>query len=127
MTERERRRGERHIACVPVQARLDDAREFTGMICELSVVGAQILTQRRREVGEELELSIFLIDGEHPTKEVEARVVRCEQRHDGGIWSYLTVVEFKQQLVGLEAEIKAVADAQELMLGPRSDRHRVAR
>lgn len=124
--DHERRRGERHVACVPVQATLDDSRQFTGMICELSVVGAQILTQRRREPGEELDLAIYL-KGEAPTREVEARVVRCEQRHDGGIWSYLTIVEFKERLTGLEAEIKAVADAQEQMLGPRSDKHRVAR
>lgn len=119
--DRERRRGERHVACVPVQATLDDTRQFTGMICELSVVGAQILTQRRREPGEGLELSIYL-KGDAPTREIEARVVRCEARHDGGIWSYLTVVEFGEPLSGLEAEIKAVADAQEQLLGPRHDK-----
>ncbi len=121
MTNRERRKGERHVACVPVQAKLDDAREFTGMICELSVVGAQILTQRRREPGETLDLSIYL-KGDAPTREIEARVVRCERRHDGGIWSYLTVVEFAAPLGGLEPEIRAVADAQAQLLGPRHDR-----
>lgn len=96
------------------------------MIRELSVVGAQILTQTHREVGTDLELSLYL-DDNRPPREVDSRVVRSERRTDGGVWSYLTVVEFKAPLADLEAEIKAVAEAQERLFGPSSSRIKAAK
>jgi len=125
MTDSERRRGTRHLACFPVQERVHDNKPYTGMIRELSVVGAQILTQTHREVGTDLELSLYL-DEQRPPREVETRVVRSERRTDGGVWSYLTVVEFKQPLVDLESEIKSVAEAQERVFGPSSGKIRTA-
>src|SRR3990167_6714548 len=123
MTDSERRRGTRHLACFPVHERVHDHKQYTAMIRELSVSGAQILTQTHREVGTELQLAMY-IDDEHPPREVDARVVRSERRTDGGVWSYLTVVEFKEPLVDLEPEIKAVAEAQERVFGPSSSRIR---
>lgn len=117
----ERRRGTRHLACFPVQERVHDNKPLTGMIRELSVVGAQILTQAHREVGTDLTLSLYL-DEERPPRDVEARVVRSERRTDRGVWSWLTVVEFKEPLSDLETEIKAVAEAQERVFGPSSSR-----
>ena len=125
MSESDRRRGTRHLACFPVQERVHDDKPFTGMIRELSVVGAQILTQTRRDVGTELQLSLFLAE-DRPAREVEARVVRSERRTDGGVWAYLTVVEFAGPLTELEAEIRAVAEAQERVFGPVSSRQRPA-
>lgn len=126
MTDSERRRGTRHLACFPVQERVHDHKPYTAMIRELSVVGAQILTQTHREVGTELDLSLYL-DEENPPRNIEARVVRSERRTDGGVWSYLTVVEFKGALTELEPLIKAVAEAQERVFGPSSSRIKAAK
>lgn len=91
------------------------------MIRELSVVGAQILTQTKREPGAELSLSLYIEEGKDP-RDVTAKVVRCERRTDGGLWPYLTVVEFRAPLSDLEAEIKEMAAAQEKVFGPPSSR-----
>lgn len=91
------------------------------MIRELSVVGAQILTQTKREPGAELSLSLYIEEGKDP-RDVTAKVVRCERRTDGGVWPYLTVVEFRAPLSDLEAEIKEMAAAQEKVFGPPSSR-----
>jgi hypothetical protein len=99
-----------------VQYREGSAKPRTAMIRELSVVGAQILTQTRREIGKELNLTLYVEEGKDP-RDVRARVVRSERREDGGVWPYLTVVEFFEPLVDLESEIKAVADAQEKIFG----------
>ncbi len=95
------------------------------MIRELSVVGAQILTQTRREIGSELSLSLYIEEGADP-RDVSAKVLRCERRTDGGVWPYLTVVEFAAPLSDLEAEIKEVAAAQEKIFGPPSTRREKA-
>ena len=95
---------------------MGDAKPRTAMIRELSVVGAQILTQTKREVGAEVELSLYLEDGAEP-RDVSAKVVRCERRTDGGVWPYLTVVEFHAPLTELEAEIKELAAHQEKVFG----------
>lgn len=91
------------------------------MIRELSVVGAQILTQTKREAGTELSLSLYVEEGRDP-REVQAKVIRCERRPDGGVWPYLTVVEFSEQLSDLEPDIKAIADTQVKVFGPPSSR-----
>lgn len=91
------------------------------MIRELSVVGAQILTQTKREAGTELSLSLYVEEGREP-REVQAKVIRCERRPDGGVWPYLTVVEFFEQLSDLEGDIKAIAEAQVKVFGPPSSR-----
>lgn len=91
------------------------------MIRELSVVGAQILTQTKREPGDELHLSLYLDEAREP-RDVTAKVVRCERRTDGGVWPYLTVVEFVEKLTDLETEIKAIAEQQEKVFGPPSSK-----
>jgi len=122
---RDRRRGTRHLACFPIQERTGDAKPRTAMIRELSVVGAQILTQTKREPGAELSLSLYIEDGEQP-RDVRGKVIRCERRTDGGVWPYLTVVEFHAPLTDLEAEIKVLAEQQEKIFGPSSSRKQKA-
>jgi hypothetical protein len=118
----ERRRGERHLACFPIQERTGgDAKPRTAMIRELSVVGAQILTQTRREPGSELSLSLYLEEDAEP-RDVNAKVIRCEARTEPGVWPYLTVVEFDAPLSDLATEIKEIAAAQEKIFGPASSR-----
>jgi hypothetical protein len=118
---RDRRRGARHLACFPVQERVADAKPRTAMIRELSVVGAQILTQTKREPGTELSLSLYVEEGRDP-RDVRAKVIRCERRENGGVWPYLVVVEFHEKLSDLESEIKAMAEAQEKIFRPPSSR-----
>jgi hypothetical protein len=93
------------------------------MIRELSVVGAQILTQTKREPGTELSLSLYLEDGGEP-REARAKVVRCERRPDGGVWPYLTVVEFYERLTDLEDSVKMMAEQQEKVFGPPSSKQK---
>jgi hypothetical protein len=117
---RERRRGKRHLACFPIREHApDEQRPRSGMIRELSVTGAQILTRTKREIGTELSLSLYLDEGAAP-RETGARVVRIEPARDAGIWSWVTVVEFHQPLHDLEPLIQARADAQEHLFRPRS-------
>lgn len=97
------------------------------MIRELSVTGAQILTQTKREAGQEVSLSLYVKDdAEAPPRDVVARVIRCERRTDGGVWPWLAVVEFSEPLKDLEAEIKKIAENQEKVFGPASSRSKIA-
>lgn len=113
----ERRQGTRHVACFPVEERAkEETRTHTAVIRELSVSGAQILAQRKREVGDELDLSLYLRDGETP-REVVARVVRMERREDAGLWPWLTVVTFAEPLTEIESDIVALAEKQKGIFG----------
>lgn len=95
-----------------------EAKPRTAMIRELSVSGAQILTQSRRDVGTRLSLSLFLAEGE-PAREVEARVVRSEKREAGSVWPWLHAVEFAEPLQDLEPQIRAMAEKQSAVFGSK--------
>lgn len=98
----------------------EGSKPRTAMIRELSVTGAQILTQSKRDPGTELSLELFF-EEDAPPRQVRARVVRAERRTDGGIWRWLTVVQFVEPLSDLEAEIKEIAENQEKVFGPRGE------
>ncbi len=116
----DRRRGRRHLASLPVHERFEGSKPRTAMVRELSVTGAQILTQSRREVGSELSLELFF-EEDAPPRQVQARVVRAEPLAEPGIWRHLTVVEFAEPLSDLEAEIREIAENQEKIFGPRGN------
>ncbi|MGZ3423293.1 MAG: PilZ domain-containing protein [Polyangiales bacterium] len=115
----ERRQSPRHVACFPVEEKAkEETRAHTAVIRELSVTGAQILAQKKREVGDEIDLSLYVKDGE-PPREVLARVVRMERRDDAGLWPWLTVVTFEKPLTDLESEIVALEEKQKGMFGKK--------
>jgi hypothetical protein len=115
----ERRQSPRHVACFPVEERAhEETRTHTAVIRELSVTGAQILAQKKREVGDEIDLSLYLKDGQTP-REVVARVVRMERRDDAGLWPWLTVVTFAEPLTEIEKEIVELAEKQKGMFGKK--------
>jgi hypothetical protein len=117
--EQDRRRGTRHVACFPVEekARAEE-HPHTAVIRELSVTGAQILAQKKREVGDELDLSLYVRDPDHP-RDVTAKVVRIERRDDGGLWPWLIAVSFESPLTDLESEIVALAEKQKDIFGSK--------
>jgi hypothetical protein len=114
----ERRRAVRHLASLPVHEHLDDGKTRTAMVRQLSVTGAQVLTQGKREVGTHLTLSLFFYE-DSPSRDVKAHVVRAERRDEDPLWRWLTVVEFETHLTDLEPEIREMAEHQEKVFGPR--------
>ena len=110
----ERRRNERHVACVPVhiydQSRHDQPGlpSHTALIRELSVSGAQILTRTMYEVGARIELDLFIRDTENADP-AAGRVVRCERRKERGLWPIVVAIEFDEPLTAFESEIRELA------------------
>lgn len=106
---RDRRRNERHVACVPVHIHdQSGAPPHTALIRELSISGAQILTRTKVEAGAEIQLDLYIYDTER-AEPAKGRVVRVERSKQRGLWPFIVVVEFDVPLTAFEAEIQALA------------------
>jgi len=106
----ERRRNARHVAAVPVHIHdATGAPPHTALIRELSVSGAQILTQTKYTVGSRIELDLYIRDTEHASPAV-GRVIRVQRRPQGGLWPIVVAIEFDQPLTAFEQEIKELAE-----------------
>ena len=89
------------------------------VIRELSVTGAQVLSQARHEAGEHLTLALHF-EPEQPAREVKARVVRTERWTEPGVWSFLVIVEFESPLTDLVDEIRVAAENCDRIFGSRT-------
>src|SRR5262249_38847566 len=117
--EQDRRGSQRHLACFPVEEKAkEEASVHTAVIRELSTTGAQILAQKRRDVGDEMHLALYVKDGDK-AREVVAKVVRVERRDDGGLWPWLTVVSFAEPLDDLRTEIVQLEEKQKEIFGKK--------
>jgi hypothetical protein len=118
---RDRRLDERHFACFPAYLKRPGGSERMGLIHDLSVSGALILTRSRLKVGDPIHLSLYLWEDTERVKEAEARVVRVEERSGerAEIWHRSVAVQFDAPLAECEAEIKALADHQAALGIPR--------
>jgi len=108
----ERRRNERTLACFPIHLHQGrDDREHIALIRELSVSGAQVLTRVQPPVGSPLSLTLY-VDNPMDGVDVEAKVIRVEERPDDSLWTQLVAVEFAAPLKGFDAKIKEISDRQ---------------
>jgi|HubBroStandDraft_4_1064222.scaffolds.fasta_scaffold537361_1 hypothetical protein len=118
---RERRVDERHFACFPANLKRPGGSDRMGLIRDLSVSGALILTRSRLQVGDPIHLSLYLWEDPERVKETRGRVVRVEPRtgERAEIWHRSVAVQFDEPLADCEAEIKALADHQAKLGVPR--------
>jgi hypothetical protein len=88
------------------------------VIRELSVNGAQLLTQMVPVVGDDIDLQLFIhIDQPDVAEHVIGRVVRVERRPPVDIWASLVAVQFATALAGLDREIAELAAHQASIFG----------
>jgi len=119
--EKEDRRVQpRHLACFPVHAKVDESGNRIAVIKDISVTGALLLTRSQFEVGDRMELSMYLTgdpDGELTV--ATGKVVRAERRPEevSDLWGFSAAVRFDEPLVHLEDQIKAVAAHQRKVHG----------
>ena len=118
---RERRVDPRHFACFPANIKRPGGSDRMGLIHDLSVSGALILTRSRLQVGDPIHLSLFLWEDTARVKEAKGRVVRVEPRtgERAEIWHRSVAVQFDEPLADCHAEIKALADHQARLGIPR--------
>jgi hypothetical protein len=113
-SDSERRRSARHIACAPAHIHdREGGKPHLSLIRDLSITGALIYTRTRLEVGDTVELTLYLegADGDkgRPTR---GEVVRFERRSNGVLWPYLLGVRFDPSLDDIEPQVKALAEHQ---------------
>lgn len=114
-SEAERRTAKRYLALVVARLRRGvRSAERTALTRDISVSGALVLTRAALELGDQVELDLLL--GEHHgLLQVPGRVVRVEkltpsERH---LWAAKAAVAFERSIEDSEAEIAAIADAQQ--------------
>lgn len=114
----ERRLDERYFACFPAYIDRPGAADRMGLIHDLSVSGALILTRSRIKVGDPIHLRLYLWEDASRVKEVTGNVVRVEERTGlrAEIWHRSVAVRFDAPLDDCEAEIKAL-EAHQAKLG----------
>jgi hypothetical protein len=119
--ENERRSSRRHLACIPAHVAKKDGDPQLSVIRELSVDGAQLLTNVHPEIGAEMDLRLYIhLDQPEHSEHVFAHVVRVEKRPLGDFWPYLVAVKFEKALVGLDREIAELAAHQASLFGTPS-------
>jgi hypothetical protein len=117
----DRRADERHFACFPAHVKRPGGSTRMALIHDLSVSGALLLTRQQLEIGDSIELLLYLAEDMDQPRRTGARVVRVEPREGkrAEVWRYSTAVRFDEPLADCEAEIKEIADRQEALGVPR--------
>jgi hypothetical protein len=118
---RERRIDERYFACFPAYIQRPGGSDRMGMIRDLSVSGALILTRSRLQVGDPIRLRLYLWEDPDRLKEAAGKVVRVEPRtgERAEVWHRSVAVQFDEPLADCEAEIKALEEHQARLGVPR--------
>lgn len=117
----ERRVDERHFACFPAHIQRPGGSTRMALIRDLSVSGALLLTRERLQIGDPVELSLYLSEDMEAVRKASARVVRVEKRAGARaeVWHHSAAVQFEEPLRDCEAEIKDLADRQAALGLPR--------
>ena len=92
----ERRKYERYPLVVGSDIDSDEPKVRFGLTQDFSRNGARLLTLTPYEVGMHLALKIFISE-QHVT-ECDAKVIRCSEVEDRGIWRHEIAVEVKDLL-----------------------------
>jgi len=116
--EQERRSSRRHYACIPAHVASKAGDPLLSVIRELSIDGAQLLTQMLPAVGDDIDLQLYIhTDRPEEAEHVVGRVVRVEKRPPVDLWACLVAVKFEKPLDGLDREITELAAHQASLLG----------
>jgi PilZ domain len=118
---RERRVDERYFTCFPAYIQRPGGSDRMGLIHDLSVSGALILTRSRLQIGDPIRLRLYLWEDATRVKEAGGKVVRVEPRtgERAEVWHRSVAVQFDEPLADCEAEIKALEDHQARLGVPR--------
>ena len=109
----DRRRSTRHIACAPAQVQDHEGKAHISLIRDLSITGAMIYTRTKLDVGDMIELTLYLEGTEDdPGRATRGEVVRFERRVGGVLWPFLLGVRFERPLDDIEEQVKALAEHQ---------------
>lgn len=107
--EKERRKAVRHLACFPAYVGNEEDVQNIALIRDVSVKGALLLTREQFEVGDTIELSMYVSgDSKAPAHETKAEVVRVEERkpEQADVWPYSAAVTFVKPLDSLQEEFE---------------------
>ncbi|MBW2529175.1 MAG: PilZ domain-containing protein [Deltaproteobacteria bacterium] len=111
----DRRTAARHLACFPAYVGTEEEGQNIALIRDVSVNGALLLTRDQLDVGDKIELSMYVSgDAKAPAHETAAEVVRVEERRpeQADVWPYSAAVKFDKELKDLEAEFKDLEEHQ---------------
>lgn len=119
-TSDNRRVETRHLACMLAQIARGERDPRNALIRDISTTGALLLTRAKFEVGETLELSLYLTveEGVQPIT-APGKVVRFEQRPRAvaDVWTYSAAVQFDKPLAYLAGELEDIAAKQRAIFG----------
>jgi hypothetical protein len=122
--QQERRTASRHLACFPANIQGDDEKQGNiALIRDVSVTGALLLTRESFEVGDTIQLSLYLSEeGKATPHEVTAVVVRSDRQlpDRADVWPFSAAVTFDSPQEHLEARFKQV-EAHQKKLGLHRD------
>jgi len=107
--KQERRGALRHLACFPAYVGGSQEPTNIALIRDISVRGALLLTRERFEVGDEVELSMYVAgETDAEARAVRAKVVRFERRNpeQSDLWLYSAAVSFDEEQRELEEQIR---------------------
>ncbi len=92
----ERRLQNRELTCIPAYLDGTGDGKHLGLIRDISMSGALVLTRSEIKVGEALRLCLYLGAQGEPAKEVDARVARVERAapKQADMWPWRVGVEF---------------------------------
>ena len=111
----DRRRACRHLACFPAYVGTGEDPTNIALIRDISVGGALLLTRDRFEIGDAIELSMYVSgDPEAAPRLVAGKVVRFERRgaEQADLWLYSAAVSFEEPQAELEGEIRKLEEHQ---------------
>jgi hypothetical protein len=119
--KQERREQTRHIACFPAHIQRPGGSARTAVIRDLSTTGVLLLTRATLEVGESLDLSLYLSETGSEPRIVRGRVVRVEarSRDRSEVWPFSVGVQLDEPLLECETEIRDLEARQSALGLPR--------
>lgn len=111
----ERRAVPRELTCIPAHVELpEEGAAHLALIHDLSVQGALLYTRHQLEVGETVELSLFLSADDSPSRPAAGKVVRCSRRpiDRADVWLWEVGVVFSAAITEYESEIRELCERQ---------------
>ncbi len=110
----ERRRHERVDVATVVHFASERSGKATGVLRELSISGARVLTNAHLKADDQLDLTLSLpAAGDAPatTMDLVAHVVRSEalDRQRSGVWTHIVAIRFENELTGHDEQLVELA------------------
>ncbi len=110
----------RHLACMLAQIAQGDRDPRNALIRDISTTGALLLTRAKLQVGEPIQLSLYLTADEVAQPiQAAGKIVRFEQRPRAlaDVWTHSAAIQFDVPLVQLASELETIASKQRAVFG----------